>query len=120
MKVHKQVITTLEVPGFHQWDNAPAEVYYLGKPHRHLFRFAVAINVTDSDREVEFHLVRADITRVLNFRFHKGDHGYEFGGRSCEHLAEAVMAGLKELGLNVHAVEVWEDREHGSRVVADE
>jgi hypothetical protein len=117
MRKKKQVIATLEVPGFHLWANAPAIVMHLKVRHRHLFRFIVAMDVEGSDREAEFHLLRVRMEGCLQDLYERGLHGFEFGGRSCEMLAEELIAKLAtEDGIEASWCEVWEDREHGARV----
>ncbi len=117
MSYTKLVIATLEVPGFHVWADAPAIVQHLKARHRHLFRFVVAVQVTGSDREAEFHLLRARMEGCLEDLYERGIHGFEFGGRSCEMLAEALITKLhEEDGIDAAWCEVWEDREHGARV----
>lgn len=116
----KRVIVTLPVIGFHKWKGAPEPVAYLADEHRHTFTFRVEVSVTDSDREVEFHLLQHTMRRViLDFadkRTAPGELGVRFGFQSCEHLAERLGRHLTEDGYAVLAVEVWEDMECGARV----
>lgn len=117
----KRVIVTVPVVGFHKWKDAPEPVAYLATEHRHIFTFRVEVSVTDSDREVEFHLLQQTIKRVIpDFADRRatplGELGIRFGFQSCEHLAERLGRHLIEDGYAVKAVEVWEDMECGARL----
>jgi hypothetical protein len=75
----------------------------------------------DSDREIEFHLLRVRMQDALATLYPPGLHGFEFEGRSCEMLAEELMVALERDPDSVPVAwcEVWEDREHGARVEAE-
>lgn len=114
------VIAQIKRHGFHSWPEAPVEVGYLANVHRHLFTFKVGVLVSDSNREVEFHILQRYISSILDSGFkeaHKGK-GLDFGDNSCEHLASYLFENLTRMRFHVDFVEVWEDDENGSRVSA--
>ncbi len=56
------IYVTFQKAGFHRYPDAEtnpllADVAYLGREHRHLFKFNVQIAVTHNDRDLEFHQV---------------------------------------------------------------
>lgn len=58
--VKKWIWVTFQKAGFHRYpaaefDEALADVAYLGHQHRHLFKFKIQIEVFHNDRELEFH-----------------------------------------------------------------
>jgi len=103
-----RVIVTHRQVGFHAWPNAPADVAYLAQQHRHLFTFRVECAVVDGDREIEFHTLQRAVRLAL------GDGEYQWGARSCEHIAIVLRTLLSQFP--VLAIEVWEDDECGARV----
>jgi len=113
------VIMTCAVPGWHHWLEAPPEVSYLACTHRHLFTFKVRVLVGHDDRQVEFHLLRAQVLGLVRDRWPApgwGADGHDFGSNSCEALARWLLGALLGTGLAVAAVECWEDDENGSSV----
>lgn len=109
----QQVIVTHRVHGFHFFPNAPDEVSYLQNRHRHLFFMTVAWNVTNANREVEFHIAQSWLKKEFT-------DPQDFGARSCEMIAKLLYDKLTEAGHPVPAwIEVWEDEENGSRIEFD-
>lgn len=119
----KSILVRENVVGFHCWPTPDPAVPYLGQTHRHRFGFIIEASVTHGDREVEFHMLQRSTRAVVGGLFPMNEHGeYEFGARSCEAIAEAVLLELEILleletdGLPILSVEVWEDGECGARV----
>jgi hypothetical protein len=112
------VIATFRVHGFHAWPRAPREVAYLSSRHRHEFHFRVEVEVTDPDREVEFHTLQRASLAVLAEAYPGAvvPGEYEFGPSSCEHIATSLLNKMVKVGHPVSAVECWEDGENGARV----
>ena len=107
------IAVRVTVAGWHHWDQAPHHRSYLRSHHRHLFNVKAEIEIPDS-RSVEFHDLQAEIRNEL---LHIGDQcedGIDFGGQSCEQIAQIVVS---ELLARHHPrrirVEVWEDNECG-------
>lgn len=101
--------------GFHLWSAAPEQVHYLRDLHRHLFGVRVRVMVTDSDREVEFHMLKADVNAaiqndlLINLR--------NCPGMSCEMMATHLGNVLRsQYNYPVSAVQVDEDGECGAEV----
>lgn len=111
------VLVKMVVPGWHCWAQAPDSVGYLRHPHRHLFTFRVQLEVTDDDRQVEFHLLRARMVQLIEQwpAAQWAADGYDFGGNSCEMLARWMLGVLLDPSQR-GAVEVHEDDENGARV----
>ena len=100
-------------PGFHFWKNAPKEVAFLRKEHRHMFGVALTLkNLAHHDRQQEFFLVQEWAQREF------GDllAAARIHGRSCEWLARelAIKARIK-YGTAV-TVEIDEDGENSASV----
>ncbi len=115
--MRKSVIVTLRVFGQHNWPDAPYKRGYLQFVHPHQFTFVVTRTVTDSNREVEFHDLRDQVSaevRRLGLRIRDNDC-IDFGWQSCEMLAEGLLSRI-----DASAVEVWEDEDCGARVQRDE
>lgn len=47
------IICKLDVPGFHNWPDAPAGLEYLRSIHRHVFNITARIPVTHDNRDLE-------------------------------------------------------------------
>lgn len=102
------VITDQDIVGFHQWTNAPTEVYFLRNKHRHIFRVRCAFSVEHDDRDVEIFMLEDRIARYFHKRWSTPCHFFEM---SCEMIAKDV---LNEFGCVW--VEVLEDGRGGGRV----
>jgi hypothetical protein len=107
-----QLWITSSFIGFHQWPDAPKVVAYLRNLHRHVFGVKVTVQVTHSDRQVEFHLLKAfmdsyigsDILPMLR----------KSPSMSCEQLAEAIGLALHHNNYAIVSVQVDEDGECGA------
>ena len=110
----KSVSTSIKQAGLHHWPDAPDFVEFLKYPHRHMFGFAVDIEVEDSNREVEFFTLQDHMQSHLKATY-PGWRGHtsllQFGPNSCEMLAEAMCGYLQGLGFKVVGVTVDEDEE---------
>lgn len=109
----KNVYCKLQVEGFHDWGDAPEKYAYLRARHRHIFGIQVTVEVTDSNREVEFIELKQQIRRLLLTFFGNGSEPLEFGSMSCEHIAEWLLNQCAE----AHSVSVSEDGENGATVI---
>ena len=109
----RTVFAVIRVVGFHAWEGAPPRVGYLSSSHRHVFTIRAEYVVSHGDRDVEFHIAQGWLRDAVSTVWsHNGD-GYQFGGMSCEDIAERLCHGLS---VKPNAIEVWEDDENGSRV----
>lgn len=112
--------------GTHNWPEASQfagkEVEFLEHEHRHTFHVLVELQVTDSDREVEFFVFQEQVDRAIS-NLDKNSHiggrlALRLGRRSCETMAEEIIYFLRE---KYHykgplTAEVWEDNEVGARI----
>lgn len=103
-------IAKVTVEGLHHWSGAMSKVSFLAHPHRHLFVIEAEARVEDPDREVEFILLGREIKEWISSAYGLADGAIDFGNRSCEMIASAV---LKRFGLD--RCTVWEDGENGGR-----
>jgi hypothetical protein len=99
--------------GFHRWPNPRRGREYLGQRHRHEFWLEACAEVTDPDRQIEFHDLKDTLAEAFA-RFHG-----EMGTSSCETIAWELLDQLRaRYGTAMRWVEVWEDGECGARVTA--
>lgn len=103
-----EVIATCRAVGFHAWGGAPDEFEYLRDVHRHEFVIECRVAVNDPNREVECNKLKQDVEAYLHDQF--GDP-CEFGGMSCEHIAQDLV-----LAFNLSACKVLEDGLNGAEV----
>ena len=108
-----EVFCTLQVEGTHNWPNCPFdEVDYLRVPHRHVFHIKAFASVDHSDRDIEFIMLKHQITNYIETRYYNPDvHLCVFGAMSCEMLALELISAF-----NLTRCEVSEDGENGSIV----
>ena len=86
MKIFVETYNLIE--GFHNWPDAPERYSYLGLRHRHQFELRCKFEVKHLDREIEVNYRQWDISDFLH---HKFGLPCEFGGMSCEQIAEILM-----------------------------
>lgn len=101
--------------GFHRWPEAPVHRAYLRDAHRHLFHVRATVEVSHTERDVEFHDLGSFVQLALNhaslpYPYDKTLR--DFGTRSCEAIALSVLAYLQGLELEVLEVSVSEDDEY--------
>jgi hypothetical protein len=105
---------TFGVPGIHRYPNAPDEVAYLRNEHRHIFQYKVTLEVTHDNREVEFHMLKNELTGLFKSGVVKADY------KSCEMLASDVMDYLDKKYPGRYAqVDVSEDGECGATLTRE-
>ena len=119
VKTTKVWVTTSFV-GFHCWPAAPKEVAYLRNLHRHLFGVKVTINVNHQDRDIEYHMLKAEVEKLVTELKQRLEVSPHF---SCERMADylaTALASFKYYGKeSTIEVEVDEDGECGSIVLID-
>lgn len=85
------------------------DVSFLGYPHRHMFHFRVAIEVTHNDRDIEF----IQFKRWLESLY--GDGIVQLDYKSCEMIAEDLAAQInREYPGRAITITVAEDNENGA------
>lgn len=103
------IFITTEYEGIHCYPNAPEEVAFLRHPHRHMFHVRIDLQVTHSDRDVEFIMFRREIDKMIAERITEMQH------RSCEMICEILLEYVIEKYPNRKCrVEVSEDGENGA------
>ena len=117
MSCIKYIYVTFEREGVHCYPEAGtnpnlADVSFLQYPHRHMFKFTVAIEVTHDDRDIEF---------IQFKRFCEGlyDQGtLELNSKSCEMIADELHHKISEKypGRDIN-IEVSEDGENGAMII---
>lgn len=101
-----EIFCTLQFEGIHHWPECPfTEVSFLRVPHRHIFYIKAYKIGSHLDREVEFVMLKREISEYLDSMYPDGN----LGTRSCEMLAQELC---NEFDLN--RCEVSEDGENGA------
>lgn len=90
-------------------DPALESVSWLGYPHRHMFKFKVAISVTHNDRDIEFIIFKRWLESLYS------DKVLELNHKSCEMIAEDLYTVINDRypGRIVN-IDVSEDGENGA------
>jgi len=112
---HKIVWAKFQVEGFHAWPDAPGDLAFLRSKHRHVFHFEIGVEVTESNREVEFILLGRRARHRLASLYKNQDRIFDFENDSCEMIAEKLGNAL-EVEFLIEAVSVFEDDENGASV----
>jgi hypothetical protein len=102
----------LVVDGWHRWPDAPERQEFLRIMHRHQFHITGTAKATHENRSVECFDI-ADAMRVALEQWRIADGSYDFGDRSCEHIASHLVRTL-----HLHSCEVREDGLQGATVFA--
>lgn len=90
-------------------DPALADVSFLGYPHRHIFKFKVAIQVFHDDRDIEFILFK----RWLESLYSNGILQLDY--KSCEMISDELAAKINIMYPRRDIfIKVSEDGENGS------
>lgn len=104
------IVVRFQFEGFHFWRNAPNEVDFLRRPHRHIFHCEVKLPVAHGDRDLEFLSVKQHCQRFISKTF-----SFDLGGRSCEQLCEELLEEITlKYGLRKDiTISIFEDAENG-------
>ena len=111
----KFVFATCQVEGVHYWPNAPAEIMILNQPHRHIFHVKLSVSVSESDREIEFILLKRWLviacSRVIAWSVNSP------ATKSCEMFAQEIIEDAEvQYPGRKYICEVSEDGENGAIV----
>lgn len=104
-----QVITNIDIEGFHRWADAPDKVDFLRFRHRHLFNIKCYFNVENPDRELEIFMLEWKLKDYIN---NKWGSPAEFDGMSCEMIATDILNNFNAC----EKVQVLEDNKGGGVV----
>lgn len=109
--ITRQVYCTLQFEAIHCWATCPLpEVDFLRVPHRHMFHVKAVVDVSHDDRDVEFILLKRQITDYIAEKYPLNSQGYrDIGTTSCEMLAFDLINKF-----NLSSCEVNEDGENGA------
>ena len=109
----KWIIVKTDFIGFHCWPDAPTEVGFLRHTHRHLFKVRLWLEVTSSDRELEFFILQKKLKAFIK-------HALFDPNASCEMMAETILEYFSNRwGKRACKVEVFEDGENGAVVESE-
>lgn len=86
--MHRQIVTSNSIIGFHCWPEAPEECSYLRARHRHVFEVRCWFDVQHNERDIEINLQAEAIAAFFRRSF---GEPCEFGHLSCESIAERVL-----------------------------
>jgi predicted methyltransferase MtxX (methanogen marker protein 4) len=108
------VFCTLQIEGTHNWKDCPfEEVAYLRDTHRHVFWIKAYKEVSHSDRDVEFIMLKHRIEQYLKSKYRNTFLKLcVFGSMSCEMIAEELITAF-----DLCKCEVNEDNENGAIVI---
>jgi hypoxanthine phosphoribosyltransferase len=127
------VTVRTDFQGVHCWPECPfEEVSFLKQPHRHVFKVQVDVELPmEQDRQIEFFMLQEAVGRRLRqlYQFSGIADGFDsytdpfywsLGSRSCETIAQELIAALRGSPLLEPAlairVTVSEDGENGATV----
>lgn len=105
------VWVTTQFIGFHKWPEAPDKVSFLRNKHRHVFHVRVGVNVTHSNRDVEFFLLQEALNIAAQSYVVSVMEIKET--LSCEQIAQ-LFADTLSKQCSVCSVTVSEDGENGA------
>lgn len=92
----KTITVKTSYEGVHCWPEAPDEVSFLREPHRHMFVVSAEVEVTGSDREIEFIMLKRHIDKWLHIQMDADSNVWQMGRLSCEQVAEMVLDVVHE------------------------
>ena len=110
-RVKKTIWVTFQKEGIHKYPDAPKEVEFLKYPHRHIFKFKVAIEVFHGDRDIEFFIFKRWLESLY------ADDILQLDYKSCEMMADDLAKQIKDKypGRRL-SIDVSEDGENGCHV----
>jgi len=102
----RMIYIKTQFEGFHNYPEAPDEVYFLRNVHRHIFHVKVWIEVKHNNRDVEFFLFKAFVEKLIEKTF--------LDNKSCEMIADELSVCIKNKypGRDLW-IDVSEDGENG-------
>ena len=117
----KRAITIrTQFEGIHCWPEAPEEVRFLRKRHRHIFQIRVNVEVEHNDRDVEFIMLKHRVDNWLNTKYEQSGEGnvWHMGRMSCEQVAEEVIETVQQFVGDKRTITVFvsEDGENEATV----
>lgn len=96
--IKSQVVARFELLATHFWTGAPEPRKYLSFPHAHVFKFEARAEVSNPNRQIEFHDLRGRleyvISEIASLRLNSMP---SFGGASCEHIGIEILKRMPDL-----------------------
>jgi len=107
------IVVRFQFEGFHHYPNAPNEVDFLRKPHRHVFHCEIKLPVAHNDRELEFIMVKQHLQK-----FAASKYFFDMKTKSCEMICEDLLEEItNKYGLRKDiTISVFEDAENGAEL----
>lgn len=103
---------TTEFESFHYWPMPPPEHEFLGEPHRHIFKVKLEIEVSRSNRQIEFIKLKRELTAYCINRLQQD---YRTSSTlSCEQMCESILGWCNEEQHAPVSITVSEDGENGA------
>ena len=112
----RMIWVTFQREGIHLYpaartDPKLASVEFLGYPHRHIFHFKVAIEVSHNDRDIEFIMFKRELESLYSHAI------LELDSKSCEMIACDLYKYIAtQYPSRTVEIEVSEDGENGCRM----
>jgi len=104
-----RVFAQTRFEALHSWDNAEPPVEYLKHPHRHEFHVKAEVEVSHTDRDIEFIYLKHRLNQIAE--------SLEVQDLSCEQYAMRICQQLVNDNPNRNVeVTVSEDGENGAIV----
>lgn len=112
-----QVQASTSVQGIHRWPEAPIHRVYLSEFHHHMFQITVWAEVAHTNRDVEFHDLKALVDQAISNCFPDVKLGIiNFDTYSCEDIGRIL---LDEIPI-INSVLVSEDGQFGATVYRED
>lgn len=112
------VVAVTQFEAVHCWPSAPEEVGFLANLHRHIFHVRLRVEVTHSDRQIEFILLKRWLEQTIRSAM-QSETGWWNETISCEAIARNIIQdALREVVSQecTMACSVSEDGENGAIV----
>lgn len=109
--MRREVFCRTSFVAFHHWPQAPEEAEFLRHPHRHVFHVELGIEVSHSDRDVEFISLKDALDGEIEHILKSEDTSTW----SCEMWAGRILAWCENTMPSYCTVS--EDGENGATVI---
>jgi NTP pyrophosphatase (non-canonical NTP hydrolase) len=123
----RAVTIRTQFEGIHCWPEAPEEVKFLRKRHRHIFQLRANVEVEHNDRDVEFIMLKHRVdswliekatAETLGENTNKYGLVWHMGRMSCEQVAEEAIGVIQQFVGDQRTITVFvsEDGENEAMV----
>lgn len=112
-----QIQASTTVQGIHRWPEAPIHRMYLSEFHHHMFHITVWAEVTHTNRDIEFHDLKALVDQAVANCFPDVKLGIiNFDTYSCEDIGKILLGEIPV----INSVLVSEDGQFGATVYRED